>query len=374
MVLNKQVASVILSVSIFGLTYGISAPLISLKLIAAGTSENIIGLNAAMQAAGVFLIAPFLPRLFRRYKAANLMIISLISIAVIFYLFTRTSYTSWYGLRLLLGLFSEIIMVQSETWLNSTTVEKARGKVLSLYTAGMSLGFATGPLLLSLTGSGNNDAFFLAGFIALISGCILFKTGLKQTTDHVKSDGNIYKSLKLAAIPVIATALNAAIEVIGLNFLTIYATRMGWDESSSTLLVSILMIGAVVLQPLIGWLSDKTERMALIQVLAYISAITAFIWPHVLSHHLVAYAVLFLWGGIFVGIYTVCITWVGQQFHGEQLTGVYSAMSVSWGVGALAGPLLGGVAMQNSLNGLPYLTGILCLCFATYSSLARKNL
>ncbi|EUM16600.1 hypothetical protein L465_00414 [Enterobacter sp. BIDMC 29] len=371
---NKQIASVILSVSIFGLTYGISSPLISLKLLNSGATESIIGLNAAMQAVGVFLIAPVLPWLFRRFKAANLMIISLIAIAIIFILFTETSYTAWYGLRLLLGMFSEIIMVQSETWLNSTTVERARGKVLSLYTAGMSLGFATGPLLLSFTGSSSNYGFSLAGIIAFISGFILFKTGMKQSANHDHSGDNICKSLKLATIPVMATALNAAVEVIGLNFLSIYATKLGWDESSSTFLISVLMIGAIVLQLPVGWIADKIERMLLIKILAYTSAITAFIWPHVLNNHLVAYAVLFLWGGIFVGIYTVSITWVGQHFQGEQLTGIYAAMSVSWGTGALAGPLLGGLAMQNTLNGLPYLTGLLCLSFAVFSSLAKKNI
>ncbi|MNL82852.1 hypothetical protein D3C87_2103390 [compost metagenome] len=42
-------------------------------------------------------------------------------------------------------------------------------------------------------------------------------------------------------------------------------------------------------------------------------------------------------------------------------------MSVAWGAGALAGPLLGGFAMTFSLHGLPWLTGALCLVFALLS-------
>ncbi len=50
---------VILTAAIFGLTYGLSAPLIALELVDAGYSETIVGANSAMHAIGVLLIAPF---------------------------------------------------------------------------------------------------------------------------------------------------------------------------------------------------------------------------------------------------------------------------------------------------------------------------
>ena len=56
-------AGVITAVMVFGLTYGLTAPLVSLRLSAAGYSEGWIGLNAAMHAVGVFAIAPLLPPL-----------------------------------------------------------------------------------------------------------------------------------------------------------------------------------------------------------------------------------------------------------------------------------------------------------------------
>jgi len=127
------------------------------------------------------------------------------------------------------------------------------------------------------------------------------------------------------------------------------------------------MFGAIALQLPIGWLADKVNRLALMRILAFIAAGLAFIWPTILAVHWLSYVMLFIWGGIFVGIYTVAITWVGERFQGGQLAGIYAAMSVAWGAGALAGPLLGGVAMQYSLHGLPWLTGAMCLVFAVIS-------
>ncbi|USR59053.1 MFS transporter [Lelliottia amnigena] len=367
MLVNKRLISVIFSVTVFSLTYGLSSPLIAFKLLNAGMSESAIGVNAAMHAVGVFLIAPFLPALFRRYRPLTLIVVSLCAIAVIFVLFGVVSFPMWFLLRMGLGLFSEIIMVQTETWLNGSTVERARGKVLALYTAGMSLGFATGPLILAWTGSDGNLAFYVASVLAALAIVFIFTSGMPRVEGHEEKPETLGNSLKLAALPIMATVLNAAVEVLGMNFLSLYAIKLGWSESASALLISVLMFGAILLQLPIGWLADRVDRLKLMTTLAFIAAALAFVWPHILAFHQLSYVMLFIWGGIFVGIYTVAITWVGERFKGGQLAGIYAAMSVAWGAGALAGPLLGGFAMTFSLHGLPWLTGALCLVFALLS-------
>lgn len=367
MLVNKRLIAVIFSVTVFSLTYGLSSPLIAFKLLSAGMSESAIGVNAAMHAVGVFLIAPFLPALFRRYRPLTLIVVSLCAITVIFVLFSVVSFPMWFLLRMGLGLFSEIIMVQTETWLNGSTVERARGKVLALYTAGMSLGFATGPLILAWTGSDGNLAFYVASVLAALATVFIFTSAMPRVEGHEEKPETLGNSLKLAALPIMATVLNAAVEVLGMNFLSLYAIKLGWSESASALLISVLMFGAILLQLPIGWLADRVDRLKLMTTLAFIAAALAFVWPHILAFHLLSYVMLFIWGGIFVGIYTVAITWVGERFKGGQLAGIYAAMSVAWGAGALAGPLLGGFAMTFSLHGLPWLTGALCLVFALLS-------
>lgn len=364
---SRRLFSVIFAVTVFGLTYGLGSPLIALKLLNAGMNESMIGFNAAMHAVGVFAIAPFLPALFRNHRPVTVIIVSLAAIAGIFILFPVVPLPVWFVLRMGLGLFSEIIMVQTETWLSNSTVERARGKVLALYTGGMSLGFATGPLILAWTGNNGDLAFYTAALLAAVAIMFIITAGMPRTHGQDDIPETLRNSLKLATLPVVATVLNAAVEMIGMNFLSLYATRLGWSESASALLISVLMFGAIILQLPIGWLADKFNRLKLMRTLAFIAAALAFIWPQILAFHLLSYAILFIWGGIFVGIYTVAITWVGERFKGSQLAGIYTVMSVAWGAGALAGPLLGGFAMQFSLHGLPWLTAALCLLFALFS-------
>jgi len=367
MLFNKRLFAIIFSVTVFSLTYGISSPLLAFKLIHAGMTESMVGLNAAMHALGVFAVAPFLPALFRRFRPFTLMLISLGAIAIIFILFSFVSLPFWFLLRMGLGVFSEVIMVQTETWLNGKTIEQARGKVLALYTAGMSLGFAVGPLILAYTGSDDNLAFYISALLAGMAIVLIVVSGMERAETKEEAPESFLGSLKLASLPIMATLLNAAVEMLGMNFLSIYAIKLGWSESGSALLISVLMFGAIILQLPIGWLADKVNRLSLMRILAFTAAAMAFVWPYILAFHLLSYVMLFIWGGIFVGIYTVAIIWVGERFKGGQLAGIYSAMSVAWGAGALAGPLLGGIAMEFSLHGLPWLTAGMCLIFAIFS-------
>jgi len=38
--------------------------------------------------------------------------------------------------------------------------------------------------------------------------------------------------------------------------------------------------------------------------------------------------VLFLWGGVFVGIFTLMMTLVGSRFDGADLVGIYAVMGL----------------------------------------------
>lgn len=85
--MTRNRAMILLAITIFGLTYGLSAPLIALRLSKAGYSETQIGINAAMHALGVLLIAPALPALIRRFAPKFLLTMSLLVTVLLLILF-----------------------------------------------------------------------------------------------------------------------------------------------------------------------------------------------------------------------------------------------------------------------------------------------
>lgn len=366
-------AAVIAAATIFGLTYSLSAPLIALDLDARGYSETFIGFNAAMHAVGVLLIAPFMPRLAATVGARQLTLWALILSALVLASFPfAPSVYWWFPLRLLLGIGAEALFVMTETWTNELSTEATRGRTMALYTAALSLGMVCGPSVLAAIGTGH-EAYFVGAAIAACA-CVFVILPWIQTPPRFESTGaNPLRYMRLAPIAMATTVLNAAVETAGLSFIALYAAGQGWSEQSAMRLISIMMLGAIVLQLPIGWVADRMNRRRLALLLAVLSALGALVWPYVLGTLWLTYAVIFVWGGVFVGIYTVMLAMVGERFKGGELVGIYGAMGFAWGAGALLGPSAAGVAMKSSaLFGLPLFVACACALFALYMWRSRR--
>lgn len=362
-----SLAAVISSAMIFGLTYSLTAPLVALNLSDRGVGETMIGFNAAMHALGVLLVAPFLPRLAGRFGARPLILFALALTAALLLLFPAFPVVwMWFVLRIGLGIGAEILFVLTETWASELSDERTRGRIMATYTALLSLGFAGGPLILSFTGPDGLLPFAVGAGVSLLALLLMVHPGVIRPAMQARGHGNLLRFMRFAPIAMSTTALNAAVETAGLSFLTLYAVRLGWEEQAGTQLITTLMLGAILLQGPIGWLCDKVNRRRLMLALAVLSTAGALAWPFLLREPWVAYPALFLWGGVFVGIYTTMLAVIGARFRGTDLVGVYAAMGLFWGAGALLGPTLVGVALDLTTHGLPFLVALACGAFTLF--------
>lgn len=372
--LRLSMAAVIAAATTFGLTYSLTAPLIAMSLMARGHSSLFIGMNAAMHAVGVLLAAPLLPGMAAQLGARRLTVMALAVSAVLLVLFRLWPLVwLWFPLRIALGAAAEVLFVMSETWTNVLSDERSRGRTMAIYTAALSFGMVLGPILLSELGV-SNKAFTVGA--AISAGAILFVISpwVRAPARSVPEPAQPLKYLRLAPVAIATTVLNAGVETAGLSFIALYATGMGWSEHRAMQLISTLMLGAIVLQLPIGWLADKVDKRRLALTLAWISALTALLWPFALQETRLAFVIVFVWGGLFVGIYTVMLAMVGSRFQGNDLVGVYSVMGLAWGAGALLGPGMAGVAMQGSAKfGLPGVIALSCALFGLFMMRSRSR-
>lgn len=357
--------SIIATAMVFGLTYSLSAALIALDLAEKGLSDAMIGANAAMHAVGVLAMAFLLPRLVAFFGMRRAVVGSLVSAALLLLAFPALPFVwLWFLFRILLGAASEVLFVLSETWLNALSSEETRARAMGAYTAALSLGFALGPLILSVVGTDGFLPYAVGAVLAAGAAGFVISPRIEAPVFERPAHSNPLHAVKLAPIAMAATALNAAIETAGLSFLALYAMATGWPEAQAIQLMSCMMIGAIILQLPIGWLGDKIDRRRLIIALAALSTIGALAWPWALeASPWVIFALLFAWGGAFVGIYTIMLTIVGSRFSGSVLVGIYAGMGLVWGAGALIGPLLAGLAMQMTAHGLPLFVAVACALF-----------
>lgn len=367
-------AAVIATAAMFGLTYSLSAPLIAMNMAREGASEALIGMNAAMHAVGVLITALLLPRLVAKLGPRRLILLSLAASACVLVVFGLIpNIWLWFPLRLLLGMAAEALFVVSETWINALSTENTRARAMAAYTAALALGLALGPLILSLVGAEGTLPFLIGAAISLGAATLVIAPAVRAPPFEKPSSGNPLRFLRLAPVAIGAITLNAAVETAGLSFLALYAIGLGWQAEDAARLMFVMMFGAIILQLPIGWLGDMVDRGKLIIGCAVMATLGAALWPFALQSEIATYALLFVWGGVFVGIYTLTLTVVGSRFSGGDLVGIYALMGLTWGAGALVGPLLAGLSMQAGTHGLAIFAAVACGLFAVAAIMRRDG-
>ena len=359
---SSQVALIVIA-ALFGLRYSLSVTIIALDLAKMGLSESMIGLNAAMGALGALATAFLLPRLTAFWGMRRTMLVALALASGLFAILPAMPYGLWFPLRFLLGAAAAALFILAESWLNALSPEGTRGRTMGAYTAAVSFGIALGPLLLSFIGTEGYFPYLAGAGLTALAALFVAPARVHAPVIDKPTRSNPFNYMRLAPLALVAAALNAAIETAGLTFLPLYAITLGWQELQATQLMSFMMLGAIALQFPIGWLGDRMDRRRLIILLSGMVALSTLLWPVALGHPVFAYVLLFLCGGAFVGIYTIVLTIVGSRFKGSELIGIYAAMGFMWGVGALLGALLVGMAMHITLHGLAFFVAAACAAF-----------
>lgn len=361
-------AAVIACISVFGLTYGLTAPLIALLMARQGASDALIGINSAMHAVGILATTFSLPRLAARFGPRRLILAALaLAIVMLGLIGALDNIWLWFPLRIALGAAVNALFVLSETWINQVADDASRGRTMAIYTSSLSLGFAIGPMILSLSGIDGWLPFLIA--MALIAACGLTLAPSRVVEPRLGQGGHKvrWRYMALAPVAMAIMVLNACLDSAVLSMLPLYAIQNGWSEARAPLLVTAFLVGSIALQYPIGWAADRLGRRPVMVICAVASTLLAAAHPLVIDRPAAAMALEFAWGGLFMGIYTIMLAVVGSRFQGGRLVAVYALLSLMWGVGALLGPTAAGAAMQAwPPHGLALYMAGACLAFTLF--------
>jgi MFS family permease len=362
---RRALTAILASLTAAGLTDGTSYPLFSVLLDRAGHSSTVIGLHAAMPILGTIVTAPFIPLLIRRFGVQATMFGSLALIVVCYLLFPLLpSLSVWFVLRFMVGVGMAVHWIVSETWLNAAATSHRRGLYAGLYATLMSIGFAVGPALLTVIDLDTALPFaIIAGAVVLVGIPLYWARNSMPAIEPARSDSHLWP---LAAAPTIflAALVAGVFDASLLSLLVVYGIRTGFTEANALILLTVLGIGTVTLQLPLGWLADKVGRRRLLLVSGVAGAAGAMALPLALGLPSLLWVILFLWGGFFVGLYTIALAELGERFQGPALGGANALFVMSYSVGSLAGPPALGVAMDVfGPNGLPFGLAAACLLF-----------
>ena len=340
-------AALIGCLSIYGITISLFTPLLSLILEARGVSSTLIGGLAMAAPAGIIIGSFAVPWSLRKLEGRSLLLGGVaFEIVLIFALMNTQSIIAWFAIRFLGGLVGSVLFVVTETWIIEITPRVHHGRVMGFYNTTLALSFALGPLMLSMTGT-QGTLPFLAGIgLMVLAGFPLLWAGRYVPNSSDNPGFGVVSFAFVAPLLALACFVVAFKELATTSLMPVYGLRIGMSESSATLMLFFGAAGGALLQFPIGWAADHFNPRKVLVACALAGLAGAAVWPFVVGVPFLLWTTLFLWWGLFAGVYTVAMILAGQWFKGVELATAMAAFGVFWGVGAFVGPMVGGASMD----------------------------
>ncbi len=368
-------AGIIATVTVFAVAQGLTYPLLSFILERQGTTPGLIGLSAAMTPLGFIVSAPFIPALARRMGTARFTVLcSILAATTLAAIGGTQDVWTWMPLRFLLGFFANPLYVISETWLISITPAQRRGRIMGLYSSIVSGGFAIGPLSLGLVGTQGWPPFIFGIAAFLLCGLIVLAVVPRlPKMPHEGEATSVGRFFALAPLLLFAVFAAAAFEQTLLSLFAVYGAALGSAEEHIASLIACFIAGNAVLQILLGRLAERfgSKHTMLFCALAYL--VCCLLLP-LIFHSWLIWPLVFVWGGVSFGIYTMALIQLGEDFTGQALIAGNAAFALVWGIGGIVGSPAAGLAMQLiGHQGLPFSLAFLCFILTLFLVAQRRR-
>jgi MFS family permease len=362
------------AITVFGFAFGMSYPLLSLILESRGVASDMIGINSAMMPVGILLFSSVIPVVAKRFGARKVAITAALVTAIVILSYkVFDTLAAWFVIRLIQGMAISTLFVLSESWIVGSAGDRNRGKIVAIYSSVLSASFGAGPLLISFIGIEGWTPFII-GSVVVAFGAIPFIFIRENTHDDPEETppSGIFGFAPKAPILLAAVGTFAVFDAATLSLFPIYGIQNGLDLATSANILTALILGNVLLQFPIGWLSDKFPHRLVLAGCALITAITLMLLP-VLVDSVFKWPLLVLMGTTGYGVYTVSLVSLGNRFSGVELVNGSASFAIVWGFGALIGSVTGGWAMLGfGVHGLPVSLAIVYFLLAV--GITRRQL
>ncbi len=327
---------------------GLVLALVPIRLAIDGFPAWVAGMMSAGFSVGLLLGCLAAPRLTPLVSSRMAIIVCvLVNVvgAVILWLFPNP--VAWCLARLLAGFFNAGLWAVMEAWLGSRTPAARRGTVFGAYMLTSRIGFVTAQAGLALTDPRIGALFLIAAAIYAVSWLPMLS--IKDEPPKVAD-----RTLKgLTAIPRLAPAAVAAALAHGMITTTqpalfpIYGVGLGLGMDSLALGLAATQFGGMVLQLPLAMASDRWGRRLVMIWAALgtaVASVLAMFAPA--GTPLLFLAMIAAWGGAPAALYSLAIAHANDRAGDHQRLAASSALLLTWGIGATAGPMIASVGMD----------------------------
>jgi MFS family permease len=344
----KLWSPLLLGIVFIQLGNGLLTTSVGLRIDAAGFSPAAIAAVMSGFYAGQVLASLLSARFIAlvRHVPAYVILAALTAVAPAAFLLGDDVVT-WTAARFTVGFCLAGIFVAIESWLNDCVPNATRGRVFAAYIL-VQLGalLAAQFLVPPLAGHFERALLIVAVFGALAILPVAFsRTPRPSVRPHMRASlGALFAA---SPVGVAGAAVSGLVWAVTMAMAPIYAQRTGFDAEGVAVFVAAAVLGGLLLQWPLGWLSDLRDRrivLAAISLLAAVAAVAGAIMGG--DSHVIAVVAIMVFGGLTFPYYSIAVAHVNDKVDPAMRVATSGAMILLFGIGSIAGPSAASAAME----------------------------
>lgn len=346
-----HISTLFFAIAALAVGYGLLMTFVGVYLKQAGLSEFTIGIINAAFFLGAMSAAIFSQKMIatvghaRSFSAFSaLMAISFLGHAL------TDNFLVWGLLRFASGFAFYALLIVLESWLNAKSTTAERGRVFAIYSIVLSLAVVIGQLILTIEISTAN-VFIFSAILVLLALISVANTKIKQPELKPFERYSFPKLFALTPSALLGSFVGG-FYIGGLyTMLPLYVLNTYNDVEVVALGIAIAIVGGLLAQWPVGFLSDKYGRRRLLVWAGFFSALVFGLLLFLPNQIWLFYLLHFLVGMSIFSIYPLSVARANDMMdETKDVVEVSRSLLFTYSFGSFLAPLLLGVALTISVT------------------------
>jgi MFS family permease len=347
---------------------GLFNTFVSVRLEIEGYDPEAIGFVASALYGGILIGSLWIDRWIARVGHIRSFIIFAI-LSAILVLGQGAWINPWYwsSLRLIGGVCMAGIFISIESWMLIQSSPKTRGAVLSLYLGVFYGALTLGQFLFNLVGVNGFLPFCITAILCILSVIPLIITKISEPKIERMTHLSLGQLFRLSPLGFFGGIISGMILAGVYGLVPVYAKEIGLSIPQIGNLMAAIIFGGLSLQWPLGRWADSGKRRHILCLVSFLSAFFG-LSIAVINHDSLIFLLLLAWcfGGFSFTLYPLSMAYTCEKLQDHQMIAATGGFVLSYGIGAIAGPLLAPLAMDllgtpglfYFLSGISFLLGL----------------
>jgi len=255
---------------------------------------------------------------------------------------------NWAIIRFLSGICFAGLFTTVESWLNAGSTNETRGRVLALYRVVDISSVVGAQYLMAATGTGGFLIFAIMAMmctLSLVPVSIGDRSNPKPPSDMRVDLSGVWAISPLACFGCAAIGMtNSAFRTVA----PVYGELIGFSVTQIVTFMSVGIVGGVVMQYPLGYLSDQWDRRWVIMATATGAMLSALAIMLFAGNDVTRnFVLIFAFGSFAMPLYALSVAHANDFARDDQYVNLAAGLLFFYSIGAMAGPLLASAMMQK---------------------------